>query len=143
MVPAERFTEVEYQTVLLGGLHHDVGKFLGRGSFALLDKGQYPKFSADFVRAFSEIFTNVSDVPLLEELVQRHHENERHFSSEYLVQSIENEHTRSLARLVSKTDNLSSSERGSRSEQWQDYNETPLASVAGASEYSRTHGYTG
>ncbi|GAG85463.1 unnamed protein product, partial [marine sediment metagenome] len=36
---------------------------------------------------------------------------------------------REQATLVSKADNLSSSERGSRSEQWQDYNETPLASV--------------
>ncbi|MBA7660696.1 CRISPR system single-strand-specific deoxyribonuclease Cas10/Csm1 (subtype III-A) [subsurface metagenome] len=119
----------EYQTVLLAALLHDVGKLLGRGHFALLDKGQHPRFSAEFVGAFQEIFSQVSDVSLLRELVQRHHESKEYFSSEFLVQSIEDKHVRTLATLVSKADNLSSSERGTRSEQWQDYRETPLASV--------------
>ena len=124
----ERKTK-EYQTVVLAGLLHDIGKLLGQGRFALLDKGQHPRFSSEFVGAFSDIFGSVSDVPLLRELVQRHHESKQHFSPEFLVQGIQDEHTRTLATLVSKADNLSSSERGSRSEQWQDYKETPLASV--------------
>jgi CRISPR-associated protein Csm1 len=119
----------EYQTVVLAAFLHDVGKLLGRGSFALIDKGQHPKFSAEFVEAFSQTFTAVSDVFLLRELVQRHHESKQHFASEFLVQEIEDQRVRALATLVSKADNLSSSERGTRSEQWQDYKETPLASV--------------
>jgi len=120
---------VEYQTVVLAALLHDIGKLLGRGSFALLDKGQHPKFSADFIGAFQGIFAPLADVPLLRTLVQRHHESKQHFASEFLVQDIEDKHVRSLATLVSKADNLSSSERGGRLEQWQDYKETPLASV--------------
>ncbi len=120
---------IEYQTIVLAALLHDIGKLLGRGRFSLLDKGQHPKYSTEFVGAFSEIYSHVSDVPLLRELVQRHHESKQHFASEFLVQGIKDEHIRTLATLVSKADNLSSSERGSSSEQWQDYKETPLASV--------------
>jgi len=119
----------EYQTVVLAALLHDVGKLLGRGSFAILDKGQHPRFSADFISAFGDIFADAADVSLLKELVQRHHETPQHFGSEFLVQEIADSHVRTLATLVSKADNLSSSERGTRSEQWQDYRETPLASV--------------
>jgi CRISPR-associated protein Csm1 len=119
----------EYQTVVLAALLHDIGKFLGRGRFSLLDKRQHPKFSADFVSAFPEVFAPVSDVSLLQELVQRHHESKQHFAAEFLVQGIQNTHTRTLATLVSKADNLSSSERGVSSEQRQDYRETPLTSV--------------
>ncbi|MFC1893772.1 type III-A CRISPR-associated protein Cas10/Csm1 [Chloroflexota bacterium] len=119
----------EYHTVVLAALLHDVGKLLGRGKFAQLDRGQHPKFSSDFVSAFSEVFSQVSDVPLLRELVQRHHESSQHFSPEFLVQGIEDRRTRTLAKLVSKADNLSSSERGKYTEQWQDYRETPLTSV--------------
>lgn len=119
----------EYNTIVLAALLHDVGKLLGRGRFALLERGQHPQFSATFVNANSGIFSPVCDVPLLRELVQRHHESQQHFAPEFLVQGIEDERTRTLATLVSKADNLSSSERGSRSEQWQDYKETPLVSV--------------
>ena len=119
----------EYQTVVLAALLDDIGKLLGRGRFSLLDKGQHPRFSAEFVGAFSEIFSHVGDVPMLRELVQRHHESKQHFAPEFLVQGIEDEGARKLATLVSKADNLSSSERGMRSEQWQDYRETPLTSV--------------
>ncbi len=76
----------EYQTIVLAALLHDVGKLLGRGRFSLLDRGQHPKFSAEFVGAFQEIFAVVSDVPLLRELVQRHHENKQRFPPEFLVE---------------------------------------------------------
>lgn len=119
----------EYQTVVLAALLHDIGKLTQRGKFLNLDKGQHPKFSADFVRANQQIFAPSTDAALLEEFVSKHHENEHHFPPEMLVQSIGNDHVRTLATLVSKADNLSSSERGEGSEQWQDYKLTPLSSV--------------
>ena len=119
----------EYQTVVLAALLHDIGKLLGRGSFKQLDKGQHPKFSADFISAFEDVFSEICDASLLHTLVKRHHESKQSFDPEFLVQEISDEHTRALATLVSKADNLSSSERGGPSEQWQDYKEVPLASV--------------
>ena len=35
----------QYQTVVLAALLHDVGKFIHRGRFLYLDKGQHWKFS--------------------------------------------------------------------------------------------------
>lgn len=124
------FDSHEYQTVVLGALLHDIGKFLQRGSFGPLDiSGRHPKVSADFISAFADYFRNVSDVDLLKTLVQRHHENRNAFPPELLVQSIADAHTRTLASLVSLADNLSSSERGQRLEQWQDFKFTPLTAL--------------
>lgn len=119
----------EYQTVILAAFLHDGGKLLGRGTFKLLEKGQHPKFSSDFISAHKDVFAQVTDPDLLRELVQRHHENRRAFSPEFLVQEIADAHRRTLATLVSKADNLSSAERGETSGQWQDYKTTPLSSV--------------
>lgn len=119
----------EYQTVILAAFLHDIGKFLGRGDFKVLDKGQHPGFSSTFVSAHENLFSRIADTSLLKELVQKHHENGRAFPSEYLVQGIKDDHTRTLAALVSKADNLASSERGEASEQYQDYKTTPLCSV--------------
>jgi len=121
--------QTEYQTVILAAFLHDIGKFLGRGDFKILDKGQHPGFSSTFISAHDSFFSTIADVSLLKELVQKHHENSRAFPPEYLVQSIEDGHTRTLATLVSKADNLASSERGEASEQYQDYKATPLCSV--------------
>ena len=76
----------EYQTVVLAALLHDVGKLLGHGHFLPLNKGQHPRFSAEFVEAFPEVFAAVSDTSLLRELVQRHHNDKEHFDAEFLVQ---------------------------------------------------------
>ena len=46
-----------------------------------------------------------------------------------MVEGARDEHVRLLATLVSTADNLSSSERGRNSEQYQDYRETALAAV--------------
>lgn len=119
----------EYRTVILAAFLHDIGKLLGRGSFKILDKGQHPKFSSDFISAYHEIFSEVCDADLLKELVQKHHENERAFPEDFLVQSIADTHKRTLATLVSRADNLSSAERGETSDEYKDYKTTPLCSV--------------
>ncbi|MGQ9595696.1 MAG: type III-A CRISPR-associated protein Cas10/Csm1, partial [Anaerolineae bacterium] len=120
----------EFQTVVLAALLHDVGKLLQRGSFGALDvKGPHPQVSADFVSAFRPLFESVADTDVLATLVRRHHENESRFARDLLVQGIEDPHVRTLASLVSLSDNLSSSERGQRTEQWQDFKFVPLAPV--------------
>ena len=119
----------EYQTVVLAALLHDVGKFLGRSQPQLLEKDQHPKFSADFVSAFSEVFSQVSDVSLLHDLVQHQHKDKRSSTADFLVQTIEDKHARTLATLVSIADTLSSSEQGEAAEQGQDYWKTPLTSA--------------
>jgi len=123
------FDQLEYQTVVLAALLHDIGKFLQRGSFGKLDiSGKHPQVSANFISAFGEYFSQVADLPLLKTLVQRHHESPQ-FSSELQVKTISDQHIRSLAYLVSKADNLSSAERGEHSEEGQGYKTTPLMSV--------------
>jgi len=119
----------EYQTVILAAFLHDIGKLLGRGDFKILDTGQHPKFSADFVSTYRDLFAKATNADLLKELVQKHHENSKAFPPDFLVQSIQDNHIKTLATLVSKADNLASSERGEASEQYQDYKETPLCSV--------------
>jgi CRISPR-associated protein Csm1 len=119
----------EYRTIVLAALLHDIGKLLQRGSFGELDiKGKHPAVSADFIRAFSECFEDVADTPTLTTLVQKHHES-HYFEPELNVASISDKHLRTLASLVSLADNLSSAERGDRATTYQDYKETPLASV--------------
>ena len=119
----------EYQTVVLSGLLHDIGKLLQRGSFGAIDiKGKHPAISANFITAFSDVFSPTCDVSLLRTLVQKHHENPS-FEPDLNVSSITDEHIRTLASLVSMADNLSSSERGEHTKTYQDYKETPLASV--------------
>jgi CRISPR-associated protein Csm1 len=119
----------EYQTVVLGGLLHDIGKLLQRGTFGVIDiKGKHPAISANFISAFADVFNPICDVSLLKTLVQKHHESP-YFEPELNVSSITDSHIRTLATLVSLADNLSSSERGERSKTYQDYKETPLASV--------------
>jgi hypothetical protein len=93
---------IEYQTVILAAFLHDIGKLLGRGDFKILDKGQHPGFSSTSISAHKSIFSKVADISLLRELVQKHHENSRAFPAEFLVQSIEDDHTRTLATLVRK-----------------------------------------
>ena len=119
----------EYRTVVLAGLLHDIGKLLQRGSFGELDiKGKHPAVSARFVGAFSDCFNLVSNVDLLKLLVQKHHES-NHFEAELNINSISNTHEKTLASLISLADNLSSAERGEHTRDYQDYKETPLASV--------------
>ena len=102
----------EYRTVVLAGLLHDIGKLLQRESFGGLDiKGKHPAISANFITAFEECFSEVSNVDVLKTLVQKHHESQ-HFGLDLNVNSISDEHVRTLASLVSLADNLSSSSLG-------------------------------
>lgn len=134
------FNQLEYQTVVLAALLHDIGKFLQRGSFGKLDiSGKHPQVSVNFISAFGEHFGKVTDLPLLKTLAQRHHESPQ-FPPELRVQNIKDPYARSLAYLVSKADNLSSAERGPGLEQWDDYKAVPLVSVFGRVNLSNGDG---
>jgi CRISPR-associated protein Csm1 len=124
------FSDLVYRAVILGALLHDIGKLLQRGSFGAIDiRGQHPQVSADFIGAFRDFFGQWVDADLLRTLVQRHHENSLHFPSQLLAQHTPDPNHRGLALLVSKADNLSSSERGRAHDQYQDFRTVPLASV--------------
>lgn len=124
----EKFNQREYQTVILGALLHDVGKMLHRGSFGSLDtKGKHPQVSAHFVSAFKDFFSRIADLELLQPLVQRHHEDPR-LGADLICQNAPEEH-RALSYLVSRADNYSSSERGEKAEDYQDFKSVPLVSI--------------
>src|SRR3990167_6084289 len=105
-----RGDEREYQTVILGALLHDVGKFMNRGESV---RRKHPLFSADYVStdAFKKLVQdNWIDIKLLKTLVQRHHEYFK-MPDELLVQKIDEPHIRALAYIVSRADTYSSGER--------------------------------
>lgn len=104
------FNQREYQTVVLGALLHDVGKFMNRGESV---RKKHPLFSADYVStdAFKKMVKDDwVDLELLKTLVQRHHEYPQ-MPDELLVKKIEDSHTRALAYIVSRADTYSSGER--------------------------------
>ncbi len=132
------FLQREYETVILGALLHDIGKMLQRGSFGSLDtKGQHPQVSATFVSAYKSFFSKYVDYELLLNLVKRHHENTQHFSPDLLCQKAP-EFCKPLCYLVSRADNYSSSERGEKAGQYQDFKATPLTSVFSSVQLNKT-----
>ncbi|MDY6827149.1 MAG: type III-A CRISPR-associated protein Cas10/Csm1 [Bacillota bacterium] len=119
---------MEYKTVALAGLLHDIGKFFQKGNFpGLKVTGKHPEVSARFVRAFKDTFASVCDVNLLENLVLKHHEHPG-FPEELQVNSAPQEII-PLALLVSRADNYSSAERGETGDIYHDYKTRPLDSV--------------
>jgi CRISPR-associated protein Csm1 len=117
----------EYQTVVLAGLLHDIGKFLNRADV----KRKHPLFSADYVSSDEfkkRIKSDWVDLGLLKILVQRHHEYSK-MPDELLVQKIEDPHTRALAYIVSRADNYSSMERLNEEPSELDYKNTRLRSI--------------
>jgi len=120
---------MEYQTIVLAGLLHDIGKMLQKGSFGSLStKGKHPEVSSSFIAAHKDHFAKISDLTLLQNLVMKHHEDEYSFPEHLTVQSAPAE-ILPLAYLVSRADNYSSSERGQRDSTYQDYKKRPLDSV--------------
>jgi CRISPR-associated protein Csm1 len=118
----------EYRTVILAGLLHDIGKYLQRGEFGGRVAGQHPQVGANFVSLWKSDFSHSVDADLLQTLVQRHHESHS-FPDSLQVDAIQDEHTRTLARLVSRADNLASSERAERATGFRDFRTTALTPV--------------
>lgn len=108
-----REQQTEYNTVVLAGLLHDIGKFLNRRKEI---RERHPLSSVRFIEEMglkdivSERGIDV-DLDLLKTLVQRHHESKKYTPANQLVQTIQDDHHRTLAYMVSRADNFSSSER--------------------------------
>ncbi len=103
----------EYNTVVLAGLLHDIGKFSGR---RWKIKKSHPLVSVDFITetGIAEIVQKKGievALDLLLVLVQCHHENPKYFKPLLLVQKIDDKHQRALAYIGSKADTYSSQER--------------------------------
>jgi CRISPR-associated protein Csm1 len=120
----------EYQTVILGALLQDIGKYFQRGQFGDHVRGRHPQVGAIFVRAMRENFARCCDADLLETLVQRHHESPS-FPEALQVGALTDPHLRTLCRLVSRADNLASSERLARESAsgYQPFRTTALAPI--------------
>lgn len=122
------FNQREYQTVVLGALLHDVGKMLQRGSFGSLDTGgKHPQVTSKFASAFRDFYSGFAGFDLLQTLVQRHHEDPR-LGDDLICQNAPNDY-KPFSFLVSRADNYSASERGEKSEDYQDFKLTPLVSA--------------
>jgi CRISPR-associated protein Csm1 len=97
--------QVEYQTVVLAGLLHDVGKFLQKAQD--IDR-HHALISKDFVSRFDVRRLGI-DSNMLDTLVQHHHEGDKARPEVHVNGAPSEIHT--LALLLSRADNLSSSER--------------------------------
>jgi CRISPR-associated protein Csm1 len=130
----------EYRTVVLGALLHDIGKYFQRGAFGGMVTGQHPQVGALFVGAGHEDFARCVDADLLRTLVQRHHES-HHFPEALRVDGLTDPRTRALARLVSRADNLASSERAPRHPDsgYQPFRTTALAPIFDRIELTTDH----
>lgn len=125
----------DFERAALGGLLHDIGKFLNRSNF-------YSKNTVSWKHPFlSEYFINfLFENKLLEydeklkEIVKKHHEGSLlYFPEEINVNGIKNnDELKKLALLVSRADNYSSSERYEDDDYkygTNNFRETPLNSV--------------
>ncbi|MFZ5436917.1 MAG: type III-A CRISPR-associated protein Cas10/Csm1 [Bacillota bacterium] len=118
---------IEYRTVVLAGLLHDIGKFLQRGDYGPIQvTGKHPAVSQDFVQIYREFFSQFVNSDLLELLVKKHHEG-TDFPEDYRPTAATGRE-RTLAFLVSRADNYSSMERGEGGTR-RDFRTAALASV--------------
>lgn len=116
-----------YQTVLLGALFHDIGKFIQRGDFGGLNiTGKHPEVSATFIKSWAQFLAPWADLPLLENLVARHHESSS-FPETLRAQNAPPE-MREFCLLVSRADNYSSAERDTETGSG-NYKTKPLTTV--------------
>lgn len=118
--------------VALGGLLHDIGKFIGRSekymSKCSIGK-KHPYLSWWFVK-FLEEKKVIEEDKILEELVLKHHEGS-FFEDTINVRGLEDKNLRRLAYVVARADNYSSAERTEEENTIRKYTKVPLDSMFG------------
>lgn len=120
--------DLNRQSLILGALLHDIGKVLNRVKGVTQ---KHPIFSKDFVsqKEFMKKIENWVDSDILQTVCQKHHEDERFFEEDLLVQKITNKRVKALAYIVSRADNYSSSEREEGEKTGDDFRKTRLLSI--------------
>lgn len=102
----------DFERVILGGLLHDIGKFLNRSNFYTKNmlSGTHPVLSGYFIDFLVENKIIQEDYQL-KEIVMKHHEGS-FFPMEINVNGIKNnDNLKKLALMTARADNYSSSER--------------------------------
>jgi CRISPR-associated protein Csm1 len=105
--------KIDYRSLILGALLHDVGKFTIKQFQKSTHK--HPWYSEEFIENNLSYIKdrNWVNFELVKLFAKRHHEYTK-WKDEYLVQQITDEHNRKLAYIASRADNASSRERSDR-----------------------------
>ncbi|WP_294762716.1 type III-A CRISPR-associated protein Cas10/Csm1 [uncultured Fusobacterium sp.] len=126
------------ERVVLGGLLHDIGKFIGRSekymSQCHIGK-KHPHLSWWFIK-FLEEKKVIEEDRVLEELVLKHHEG-NFFSEDINVAGLEDKYIRRLAYIVARADNYSSAERNEDEMKMRPFTKVPLDSIFGNIDIGR------
>lgn len=110
----EECDRIEYQTVILAALLHDIGKFLHRGSDEY--EGKHEEASLEFINNFSDKLKNekLYDTDLMKLMVQYHHSGEEGtYKDIYFYEKSDKTKKRiwDLIRIVKESDSYSCAER--------------------------------
>lgn len=126
------------ERVILGGLLHDIGKFIGRSEkYKDMCKigRQHPHLSWWFIKYLEEKKI-IEEDKVLEELVLKHHEGS-FFPSDINLASLEEKDLKKLAYIVARADNYSSAERIEEESIQRKYTKVPLDSMFGNIDIGR------
>ncbi|GBE34642.1 hypothetical protein BMS3Bbin06_01171 [bacterium BMS3Bbin06] len=111
------FDVKEYNSVVLGALLHDVGKFTEK-QIEVKKKGlKHPYYSECFISEHIDGLLKDKgwvDLKKVKLFAKRHHEYKSAWEAEYLIQEISDDHNRMLAYIVGHADSASSRERSDR-----------------------------
>ena len=100
--------DIQYNTVVLAALLHDIGKLYQKGNADYIStRGKHPEVSINFINKFKSLFEKFVDINMLQELVLKHHENSRNFPESMLIQKADEKYKK-FAYLISCADNFSS-----------------------------------
>lgn len=125
MTPEQR---IEYQTVVLGALLYDFGKYLQTGELEPTATLRPPQPGWNFVAAWRDKFARCTNADLLETLARCRHESAS-FPHTFQIDAIVDARHRALARLVCHAHKLASGQREERYGEAKGFHPTALIPV--------------